>query len=160
MLDFVKPLRPLWRVKGADRKTHSYRQHGPFFIRPDRAAASARIVKRERASAYDSGHMGAGSPPPASGRLCAAIRGGRVSGFPDPARQARAALARRGGNGGGNAHAHTLSRPYGENPSPASGPTLRGDMRRPCVGLGETYGSGPGPAGKGHGRGGRARVKG
>jgi hypothetical protein len=63
-----------------------------------------------------------------------------------PARRARAAWARRGGNGG---EAGTLMRIRCRvrmgNP-PASGPTLRGDSRRPCVGLGLP---GPGPAGKG-----------
>src|SRR6516165_4334042 len=39
MLDFVKPLRPIWRVHGAGRKAHSYGQHGPFL--------SGRIERRQ-----------------------------------------------------------------------------------------------------------------
>ena len=39
MLDFVKPLRPIWRVHGADWKAHSYGQHGPFL--------SGRIERRQ-----------------------------------------------------------------------------------------------------------------
>ena len=48
----------------------------------------------------------------------------------------------------GNAHAHSLSRPHGE-PPPPSAPSMRGDSRRPCVGLGDHVRPGPGPAGKG-----------
>jgi len=48
VLDFMKPLRSIWWVHGAGRKTYSYRQHGPVLsgrIEPRQAGASIAGVR-------------------------------------------------------------------------------------------------------------------
>src|SRR6516164_3569985 len=52
MLDFVKPLRPVWRVHSAGRKTHSYRQHAAVLSGRIEGRQALGWVKRERVIAH------------------------------------------------------------------------------------------------------------